>query len=86
MCSGAAMNRAGKELLPVRPVMQSWLASMAHGILVEVFLRGGAQRESLISVFKEFSSSIGGAFILTGGWALRYHSMGFRHWLSFYGV
>ena len=34
---------------------------------------------NLISIFKKFSSSIGRAFILAGDWALRYHSMGFRH-------
>ena len=26
-----------------------------------------------------FSAGLGGAFILAGGWALGYHSMGFRH-------
>ena len=33
----------------------------------------------LISVFKDFSASIGKAVILAGGWALGSHSMGFTH-------
>ena len=72
VCSGATMNRAGKELLSVRPVMQS--RDIGWGFRV-----GWRTVGNLISIFKKFSSSIGGAFILAGDWALRYHSMGFGH-------
>ena len=35
-------------------------------------------QRSVISVFQEFSPIIGKAFVLVVGWALVYHSMGFR--------
>ena len=35
-------------------------------------------RGCLIPVFQGFSASIGEAFILAGGWALAYLSMGFK--------
>ena len=34
--------------------------------------------KDLISVFQEFFASVNKIFILTGGEALRYHSLGFR--------
>ena len=34
---------------------------------------------SLISVFREFSTSVGKLSFRWGDWALGYHSMGFRH-------
>ena len=36
-----------------------------------------------ISVFQEFSASIGKAFILAGGWAVGFHFMEFRHFPDF---
>ena len=35
--------------------------------------------KDLISVFQEFLASISKVFILAGGWALGFYSMGFRH-------
>ena len=35
--------------------------------------------KGLISVSQELSASVGGAFILAGGGALDYHSLGFGH-------
>ena len=32
----------------------------------------------LISVLPGFSAGVGGAFVSAGGWAVGYHSMGFR--------
>ena len=35
-----------------------------------------------ICIFREFSSSVGGAFILAGAWELGYYSMQFRQFLD----
>ena len=36
----------------------------------------------LIAVFWYFFATVGGVFILAGGWALGYHSMGFGHFAN----
>ena len=58
-----------------------WLAGYLGLTLVFVWFSCGMSHsgKSLISVFQEFSASIGKAFILVGGWALGYHSTEFRH-------
>ena len=48
-----------------------------HLRLALVFLSNGGK--SLISVFEEFFRSIDKMFSLAGGWAMGFHSMGFRH-------
>ena len=63
-----------------------------------VFLVGGGSRgiwgwlwfscgvahggKGFICIFREFSSSVGGAFILAGAWELGYYSMQFRQFLD----
>ena len=37
------------------------------------------RRGGLIAIFRSFLASAGGILILAGGWALGYHSIGFRH-------
>ena len=58
-----------------------WLEEYLRLTLVFVWFscRMSHSGKSLISVFQEFSASIGKAFILVGGWALGYHSTEFRH-------
>ena len=54
--------------------------------LTLVFCVGGASRGDLIAIFWGAFASASGVFILVGeggGWALGYHSVGFRHFLMF---
>ena len=44
------------------------------------FSCGGAGRgEGVMAILRDFFASANKFFILTGSWALGYHSMGFRH-------
>ena len=44
------------------------------------FSWGGVGRgEGVMAILRDFFASANKFFILTGGWALGYHSMGFRH-------
>ena len=41
--------------------------------------RGAGRGEGVMAILRDFFASANKFFILTGGWALGYHSMGFRH-------
>ena len=60
----------------------SWSGSW--GVWDWLWLLCGVARigRGLASVFQWFSASTGKAFILVGDWAVGYHSMEFRHFLS----
>ena len=44
-----------------------------------VFVGMGYRGRGLMAIFWELFASASGVFILVGGWALGYHSIGFRH-------